>query len=173
MIDDTLWSIVDAIRSTRRVHDIVSQSTWMWAVLESLHFIGLSVLIGSDRGVRPPAPRLCEAGSQSVALHRLIPLGIAAFALNCDDGHLLFCLEFPNQSIYNWAFRVKMAGLVLLAGVNVLFFYMPGVPPPGGPGVLTEPPPLAARIVGGVSLSCWIGVMCAGRLLTFFRPPYV
>jgi hypothetical protein len=32
------------------------------------------------------------------------------------------------------------------------------------------PPPLAARIVGGVSLGAWIGVMSAGRLLTFFRP---
>ena len=31
-------------------------------------------------------------------------------------------------------------------------------------------PPLAARVAGGVSLAAWIGVMSAGRLLTFFRP---
>jgi hypothetical protein len=31
-------------------------------------------------------------------------------------------------------------------------------------------PPFAARLVGGVSLMSWVGVMTAGRLLTFFRP---
>jgi hypothetical protein len=29
-----------------------------------------------------------------------------------------------------------------------------------------------ARIVGGISLGAWIGVMTAGRLPTFFRPPF-
>ena len=33
-------------------------------------------------------------------------------------------------------------------------------------------PPMAARVVGGLSLCAWIGVMSAGRLLTFFRPPF-
>jgi hypothetical protein len=35
-----------------------------------------------------------------------------------------------------------------------------------------EPPPLSARLAGGVLLCAWIGVMTAGRLLAFFRPPY-
>jgi hypothetical protein len=33
-------------------------------------------------------------------------------------------------------------------------------------------PPLRARIIGGVSLACWVGVIVGGRLITFFRPPY-
>jgi hypothetical protein len=167
MSNDLLWSLVYAIRGTT-VHDIVSQSTWMWAVLESLHFIGLSLLIGTigmfDLRLLGFARRV-----PIVALHRLIPIGIAGFALNATTG-LLFLSGFPDQYIFNAAFRVKMA-LVLIAGFNVLFFYgrvfrrlhalSPG-----------DQPPLAARIVGGVSLACWIGVMTAGRLLTFFRPPF-
>ncbi|MEQ1759402.1 MAG: DUF6644 family protein [Vicinamibacterales bacterium] len=167
MNNDVLWSLVHAIEATA-VHDIVSRSTWMWAVLESLHFIGLSVLIGTV-GMFDLRLLGFARGVSVVALHRLIPLGIAAFALNATTG-MLFLSGFPDQYIFNAAFRVKMA-LVLLAGVNVLFFYgrvfrrLESLRP-------DEQPPLAARIVGGVSLSCWIGVMCAGRLLTFFRPPF-
>ena len=58
---------------------------------------------------------------------------------------------------------------MLVAGVNVLFFYgrvfrrLQGAAP-------DAPPPIAARLAGGVSLAAWVGVMAAGRLLTFFRP---
>ena len=60
---------------------------------------------------------------------------------------------------------------ITIAGLNVLFFYT---------RVFrrleivyrwsTTRRRLAARLVGGVSLSRWVGVMTAGRLLTFFRP---
>ncbi len=166
-MNDMLWSLVHAIRATA-LHDIVSRSSWMWAVLESLHFIGLSVLIGTigmfDLRLLGFAKRV-----PIVALHRLIPLGIAGFALNATTG-VLFLSGFPDQYIFNAAFRVKVA-LILIAGFNVVFFYrrvfrrLHDLHP-------DQPPPLAARIVGGVSLTCWIGVMCAGRLLTFFRPPF-
>ena len=29
-----------------------------------------------------------------------------------------------------------------------------------------------ARIIGGVSLVCWLSVITFGRLLTFYRPPF-
>lgn len=167
MIDDILWSLVRAIRDTT-LHDVVSQSAWMWAVLESLHFIGLSMLLGTV-GMFDLRLLGFAKSVPVVALHRLIPVGIAGFALNAATG-VLFISGFPEQYIFNAAFRVKVA-LILIAGVNVLFFYgrvfrrledlSPG-----------ERLPLAARVVGGVSFCAWIGVMCAGRLLTFFRPPF-
>jgi hypothetical protein len=77
----------------------------------------------------------------------------------------------PVQYLWNPAFRFKVA-CMFVAGLNVLFFYS---------RVFTRlqqtpadsPPPLGARVAGAVSLTMWIGVMSAGRLLTFFRPPYV
>jgi hypothetical protein len=33
--------------------------------------------------------------------------------------------------------------------------------------------PWAARIAGAISLFLWVGVMYWGRMLTFFRPPFV
>jgi hypothetical protein len=61
---------------------------------------------------------------------------------------------------------------MLIAGLNVVFFYtrvfkrLEALAP-------DSPPPVGARMAGLVSLTMWIGVMSAGRLLTFFRPPYV
>jgi hypothetical protein len=57
----------------------------------------------------------------------------------------------------------------LIAGLNVLVFYTATFR-----SLLSrasgERPPLPARVAGAVSLCAWIGVMAAGRLLTFFRP---
>jgi hypothetical protein len=30
--------------------------------------------------------------------------------------------------------------------------------------------PLSAKVIGAISLAMWIGVIIAGRLLTFYRP---
>ncbi len=97
-----------------------------------------------------------------------IPLGIGAYALNVCYG-LVFLSGMPDQYLWNPAFRFKVA-FMFVAGLNVLFFYS---------RVFTRlqqapadsPPPFGARVAGAVSLTMWIGVMSAGRLLTFFRPP--
>jgi predicted benzoate:H+ symporter BenE len=97
----------------------------------------------------------------------LSPLGVAGFALNAVTG-FCFLSATPGEYLFNAAFRWKVT-LLLIAGLNVLVFYL---------GVFKRlrwlepntPPPLAARLAGGVSLCVWVGVMAAGRLLTFFRP---
>jgi hypothetical protein len=60
-------------------------------------------------------------------------------------------------------------GFLLVAGFNVAAFYLTMFKKVRnvGPG---EQAPLFARIIGGLSLCSWIGVMTAGRLLTFYRP---
>jgi hypothetical protein len=70
--------------------------------------------------------------------------------------------------VFNLAFRWKVT-FIVSAGLNVMLFYARVFrqlleTPPG------SPPPLAARMAGGISLFAWVGVMSAGRLLTFFRP---
>jgi len=104
------------------------------------------------------------------ALHRLIPVGIAAYTLNLLTG-ICFLSGAPDQYLFNPAFRFKVT-FMAVAGLNVLFFYtrvfrrLQQLP-------ADSPPPLGARLAGAVSLTMWVGVMSAGRLLTFFRPPYV
>ena len=147
----------------------IRHSVWGWPALESLHFIGMSVLIGTI-GLFDLRLLGFARGVPYAALHRLIPLGIGAYTLNLLTG-LCFLSGMPDQYLWNPAFRFKVL-FMAVAGLNVLFFYsrvfrrLQTLSPDSAP-------PFSARVAGAVSLAMWIGVMSAGRLLTFFRPPYV
>jgi hypothetical protein len=162
-----LKSLELAIRATD-LHEFMRNVRWIWPALESAHFIGMSLLIGTI-GMFDLRLLGFARSVPVAALHRLIPFGIAGFLINATTG-VFFIAGYPDQYIFNDAFRVKVL-FILIAGLNVLFFYTRVFRrlehlPPG------EPPPFAMRLAGGVSLCAWIGVMTAGRLLTFFRPPF-
>jgi hypothetical protein len=141
---------------------------WEWPIAESLHFIGLSLLIGT---IGLFDLRLMGLGKQIPlsALHRLIPWGIGGYFLNMLTG-ICFLTAAADQYMYNPSFQLKILSM-MIAGVNVLFFYtaMFAKVRTLGPG---ENAPWPARIVGGVSLACWLCVIMFGRGLTFFRPPF-
>ena len=83
----------------------------------------------------------------------------------------MFLTGAPDQYLYNNAFRLKVVFLIL-AGLNVAFFYAATFRSlrflPAG-----APTPLRAKLAGALSLALWIGVISAGRMLTFFRPVFV
>lgn len=166
---DSALEFLEVAMRTSPVGRFVRVSPYAWPILESLHFMGMSVLIGTI-GVFDLRLLGFARGISFAALHRLIPLGIAAFVLNGVTG-LCFLSGTPDQYLWNPAFRFKVA-FMTVAGLNVLFFYgrvfrrLEQQAP-------DTPPPLGARVAGAVSLTMWVGVMSAGRLLTFFRPPYV
>ena len=155
------------VRSTE-LHTFVIQTPWAWPVLESLHFIGLSLFIGMiglfDLRLMGMAKSVPPA-----ALHRLIPWGVAGYSINVLTG-ICFFAGAPDQYMYNSAFRLKLL-FMLVAGINIAVFYLAVFHKVKalGPG---DSAPMAARIVGGVSILAWIGVMTCGRLLTFFRPSF-
>ena len=167
-LDSALHAIEPILRTTPW-GAWMRNSQWAWPVLESLHFIGMSVLIGTI-GLFDLRLLGFARGVPYAALHRLIPVGIAAYTLNLLTG-VCFLSGTPDQYLFNPAFRFKVT-FMAVAGLNVLFFYtrvfrrLQQLP-------ADSPPPLGARLAGAVSLTMWVGVMSAGRLLTFFRPPYV
>ena len=101
------------------------------------------------------------------ALHRLIKYGVAGFIGNVLTG-ICFLSGAPDQYIYNWSFRWKLVFLTV-AGLNILVFYSSFFRRVRDLGE-DEAIPVGARVVGAVSICCWIGVITAGRLLTFYRP---
>ena len=142
------------------------RSAWGWPIAESLHFIGLSLLLGAigvfDLRLLGVARRI-----PIVALHRLIPWGLGGFAINAITGSMFLMTE-PDQYVYNPSFHFKLL-FMACAGLNALMFYL--IPyrqirrlPPGA----NAPP--AARIVAAVSLTMWLAVIVSGRMLTFYRP---
>ena len=142
------------------------ETAWGWPIVESVHFIGLTLLFGSIAawdlrllGVAKEVP--------SIAFHRLVPYAVAGFAINAASG-MFFLMTTPNQYIYNPAFHLKML-CVALAGANVLVFYLTifrGIARrgPGARGLAF------ARFSGLASLVLWCIVIVCGRMITFYRP---
>ena len=165
MLDEVLRSVEVYLRQMPQ-GEFLRAARWGWPIFESLHFLGMSLLLGTvgvfDLRLLGFARRIPVA-----ALHRLIPIGIGGFVLNLLTG-FCFLSATPDQYLFNLAFRWKVT-FIVIAGLNVMVFYARVfrrlLELPAG----TEPP-LAARVAGGISLLAWIGVMSAGRLLTFFRP---
>ena len=141
---------------------------WVWPVFESIHFVGLSLLIGTvglfDLRVMGLCPEI-----ELRSLHRLVPFGVLGYLLNVTTGAMFFC-TFPDQYLYNPAFQVKLA-FMAVAGLNVLVFYTTTF---AEIKTITigKVASIRARTIAFVSLICWIGVITGGRLITFYRPPY-
>jgi hypothetical protein len=157
------------IRATFLHQFVQDNGAWLWPLLESLHFLGLSLLFGT---IGLFDLRLLGLGRAIPpgALHRLIPIGIAGFALNAVTG-VIFFSGFPEQYFYNAAFWLK-GTFMAIAGLNVAAFYLTAsfrevqMLPAGADA------PFRAKLIAGTSLGAWCVVLICGRLLTFFRPPF-
>ena len=143
-------------------------SPWGWPIVESLHFLGLSFLIGT---VGLYDLRLIGIG-QGISydyLHRLVPFGVLGYALNVITG-TMFLSSAPDQYLYNPAFQTKLL-LMAIAGINMLIYYR-SLDTYVKQQTATSDVTVSAKTVALVSLSCWCGVIICGRLITYFRPPY-
>jgi len=146
----------------------VNEYTWAWPIAESLHFIGLCLLVGTV-GLFDLRLLGFVRSISLPTLHRLIPWGILGFGINVLSGSM-FLSAAPFQYLYNESFYFKVSFLTI-AGLNILVFYTVFFRKIRtlGPG---EDAPMGARVIGAVSLLMWVGVMIAGRLLTFYRPAF-
>ena len=141
------------------------RSKWGWPFAESVHFLGLSMLVGC---VGVFDLRLLGVGKRIpiAALHKLIPWGLLGFAINVSTGSM-FLLTEPDQYIYNPSFQFKVL-FIAIAGLNALLFYVTSWGRVNADGTISAP--RAARTAAVISLSMWISVIVCGRLLTFYRP---
>src|SRR6516225_818186 len=81
-------------------------TAWGFPVAQSLHFIGLTLLVGTiwlfDLRLLGVAKRIPIA-----ALHRLVPWTLLGYSFNVVTGALLLMTE-PDQYILNRAFQFKL-----------------------------------------------------------------
>jgi len=147
------------------VGDFVQSHTWMFPMGETLHFMGLSLLIGTigmvDLRMLGFAKRLPFA-----PLHGLVTWGIAGFAINLLTGIMFW---FVNPELYALEVGVISAYKLLfifLAGINLLVFRLTVFQEVMslGPG---DDAPLLAKIIGATSLFLWFGVIWWGRMIMF------
>jgi hypothetical protein len=143
----------------------VRQSLWLFPILETLHLLGMTALLGVigtfDLRLlgwamrREPVAELAR---------KLLPWAWAGFSAQVVTGGLLFASEAVKLST-NPAFRIKLV-LIALAGVNALAFRGTGygaMQAWDDRGAL----PLKAKAAGLISLLLWVGVVAAGRWIGF------
>jgi hypothetical protein len=153
------------LESTRLSYFMI-HSDFAWPICESLHFLGLSLVIGTV-GLFDLRMLGVARGLSLRAMHRLIGWGVLGFLINVITGAMFFA-AIPYQYIYNGAFQAKMV-CILLLGMNVLIFYLTvhGKVEAMGP---EDAAPLGAKMIAGTSLFLWIAVICFGRAEAFFKP---
>jgi hypothetical protein len=145
----------------RTVGDFVTNTPWMWPTCETLHFVGLSLLVGVVFLVDLRVLGVMR-GVSFAYLHRLLPWAALGFGLNVVTG-ILFFVGIPGQYTKNPTFYWKVA-LVMLAGANALYFTILDEPWSLGSG---EDAPLTAKIAAGSAMLLWVGVMYCGSMLPF------
>jgi hypothetical protein len=158
-----MHSLAEWLAATQ-MSGFVNEYSWVWPACETLHFVGLALLIGNiglvDLRLLGVEKRLALA-----PLSRFIRLAVLGFLINLVTG-IVFFVGNPFQYINNVAFGFKI-GFIALAGVNVVVFYVTGLNRKVavmGPG--DDAPPLA-KIIAATSLFLWIAVMYMGRMLPY------
>jgi hypothetical protein len=148
------------------VNVLVMDYRWTWPISESLHFCGLALMVGT---VGTFDLRLLGLGKgiAPAVLHYSIRFGVAGFVVSVVTG-ALFIFGQPDQYFYNNAFKIKVVCLLLL-GLNVCAFYALEARQvlTLGPG---DDAPRRAKVFAALSLTLLVAIMCAGRMLTFYRP---
>lgn len=142
---------------------LVIDTPWIWPACESLHFVGLALLIGIaglfDLRLMGFMSRVPVA-----AIMQLRPWAAVGLAINVVTG-VIFFVGTPDQYMWNSAWWYKVFFLAI-AMLNIAFFETRH-----GRELLTMAPgvrmPVSFKVAGVVSIVSWLAVMYFGRMLPF------
>jgi hypothetical protein len=137
---------------------------WIWPACETIHFIGLCLLVGIIGAVDLRLLGQLK-GIPIRALERLVPWAVMGFLL-CALTGALFYTGAPGQYYTNNIFWIKIA-FIAAAGLNVLIFYASGIARTVDALPADANTPWSAKLIGVTSLVLWLGVVLWGRMLPF------
>lgn len=148
--------------------EAMRNSTAIWPIFETIHFIGLAMLVGVagffDMRLLGMFRRVPVQ-----AVKQFMPFAMIGFALNLVTG-VGFFMMYPSQYINSLAWWMKVLFLVV-AGGNALYFEAVAAPQMATlqPG---EDSPGVFKVIGTVSLVSWFLVLYFGRMLPFLGNAY-
>ena len=161
MLDSILNSVVSWLSDTA-INGWVQGTAWAWPTMESIHFIGLIMLIGGLLIIDLALIGVIKGLSPKDS-HRLLRVVIFGFSINLITG-LGFIFGDPGRYFINISFQLKMLFL-LLAGLNAIWYTFKIQPKVIDMDVFT--PTSATKIAGTLSLVFWFAVLCYGRLIPY------
>lgn len=139
----------------------------VFPALEMAHFLGLSLLLGSllvvdlrMAGFGVPIPL------SKISL--FLRFAVIGFAINLCSG-VLFVIGDPGRYLVNVGFWLKML-TIARAGLNILYFVL-RIKPNFNRYSNGDPIAMSARVVAGLSLILWMGVIVLGRFIPYLETP--
>jgi uncharacterized membrane protein len=143
----------------------IHRKIWAFTTVEVVHIFAVSVLLGTIMIVDLRLLGVASTRRPFADLARqVLPFTWVAFAVAVIAGSLLF-ISRATEYVANATFWIKMS-LIVVAGINMIIFEFMTIRDVQKWSVDPMPPP-AARLAGGISISCWILVIFFGRLIGF------
>jgi hypothetical protein len=150
------------LKSTALSQQMITQP-WLWPIAETLHFVGLALVIGIAGLFDLRLMGLTRRVSVAAAMD-LRGWAAGGVALSLVTG-VMFFAGAPEQYLPNPAFWGKLLFL-LVAMLNIAFFELRL-----GKRMLAigagEQTPLSCKLAGAVSMASWFLVLYFGRMLPF------
>ena len=136
----------------------INRYEWVFPVIQSLHFIGFALSIGTiaivDLRLLGFGMRRQGAAELAVDLAPWTQLGIAVML---TTGPLMFSTDAVVYH-YNPSFQFKMVCLMLALLFHFTLHRR---------AVRPDVPPTVAKLAGALSLLLWTGVLAGGRMIAF------
>ena len=140
---------------------------WVAPVWKTLHYFAISALVGIAGLVDLRILGVAK-GLPLRPLQRLMPWATLAFAVAAVSGYALLRIN-PSNSFgppVNVAFAAKIVFLVMI-GLNDFLYFSTGLKRQVDGVAAGESASASAKIVAGVSLALWAGVVYWSRMLSF------
>ena len=141
------------------------ESLYMYPLIETTHVLSLTLFVGTLAVVDL---RLLGFAYRNTPISQLtstiLPWTLVGFVIITVTGVLLF-YAIPVRTYESVWFRIKVL-MIIAAGINALYFHYRV----SKNRILWDSapkPPRAVRITSGFSLSMWIGVIFAGRMIAY------
>lgn len=150
---------IESTRISKALFDVA----WLWPLCESIHFVGLTVLIGGA-GLLDLRLLGLFRGVAIADIKAFMPFAIGGFLANVLTGTLFIVMQahlYLTSGV--WWFKVAF---IVVAGLNALLFETRFSQQALAldPDADTTP---AMKMIGGVSLLTWFAVLYCGRMLPY------
>jgi hypothetical protein len=151
-------AIGDWVAATRFA-DWAASSAYAYPAANTVHVLALVLLLGGIGLVDLRTIGLFRGLPLQPLSKALVPLAATGVLILAASGSILFVADAKSLAA-NGTFQLKLV-LVALALANVVLFRaLFG-------RVVSDPPPVAAKLLALVSLLLWLGVAIAGRLIAY------
>lgn len=134
--------------------------------IESIHVVAITLVVGSISIVDIRLLGITSnRKSVSELMHELLPWTWGCFILAAITGTFMFMSKAPDY-YHNGDFQYMMI-FIALAGINMAIFHLSPTYRNVRSWDQGVPPPVMAKIAGGVSLALWFSVVAFGRWIGY------